>query len=113
MRSPPGFRRPPADASEKRRRFKSAFAEHGCKQGVVLEAVAAALLVDEFSLDVSERNADAAARLNRKVFEQKRLAMQRVQAAKRLDARVNGARVADPAKVVVQPHGILSIIAAL
>ena len=55
------------------------------EQRVVLEAGAAAPFVEKLALEIGKPEPDRAARLNRQVLEQERLAMREVQAAQRVE----------------------------
>src|SRR5262249_30494132 len=106
VRPGPPFRRSAAHATEQRDRVESEVAQGARKQGVVLEAVAAAALVDELALDRVERDADGAASLDRDIVEQKRLTMRDVQAAERLSRRRQARGDADAAEIIVQTHDV-------
>ncbi len=73
-------RRHPADAGEVGRYGEADFAQGGCEEGVLLEAVAAAFLRDEFIDDVGELGGDCPVEQYVEVFEGDVFFVQAVQA---------------------------------
>ncbi|HZT78013.1 MAG TPA: hypothetical protein VFA27_15270 [Vicinamibacterales bacterium] len=109
MRATPPLARSAADAAEQRHRFESHLAQHGGEQRVVLEAVAAAALVEELPLEIVQREADRSAGLDREVLEQKRLAVCEVQSCERGGVRAERAGDADAVEIRGQSHGVLRL----
>ena len=98
------MRRTSAHASEQRGAVDADLAQRGREQRVVLEAVAAAPLVEELALEIAEREADAPAGLNRQVLEEERLAVRAVQAPERVGVRLRRRVLSNPRQVLVDPH---------
>src|ERR1041384_7572275 len=104
MRPAPPFRRTSPHSAEQGRRPEPDVAERRGEEGVVLEAVAAAPLVEELALEIVEADADSAAGLDREVLEQERLAVRAVDPFEGGGVRFHGSADADPLQVFSQAH---------
>ena len=104
VRAAPAVRRAAPHTAEERVGGNPELAQGRREQRVVLEAVAAAPLVEELALEIAEREADAPAGLNRQVLEEERLAVRAVQAPERVGVRLRRRVLSNPRQVLVDPH---------